>query len=283
MKNRMFAFVLMPFSPDFEDIYQLGIKAAADDVGVIAERVDEQIYSEMVLERIYHQIDEADFIIAEMTGKNANVFYEVGYAHARKKTCILITQEARDIPFDLKHHRHLIYKNSITTLKEMLIREITWVEENIIKQKTSSITISLQNAYGLLEKGLLFSEGKVFFTLDIKNDTVFRSSDIEAIYLYTNDRWRFIQDGSPCPSISGESQGFSKKHFIKSPVQRLSPNGWAPLNLIGSKYLEMRKDNVEIDKSRTVHDEILFEIITTEKILENKIILNVECHIDIFG
>jgi hypothetical protein len=44
-----------------------------------------------------------------MSGRNPNVFYEVGYAHAIGKTTILLTNKADDIPFDLKHFPHLIY------------------------------------------------------------------------------------------------------------------------------------------------------------------------------
>jgi nucleoside 2-deoxyribosyltransferase len=109
--NELFAFVLMPFDEDFDDIYKLGIKETAKTVGIRAERVDEQIYGEAILERIYQQIDIADIIIADMSGKNPNVFYEVGYAHAKKKFCILITDTADNIPFDLKHRRHIIYSS----------------------------------------------------------------------------------------------------------------------------------------------------------------------------
>jgi hypothetical protein len=55
-----------------------------------------------------------------MTGKNPNVFCEVGYAHAKGKLCALITQNASDIPFDLKHHTHIIYKETIGNLVEKL-------------------------------------------------------------------------------------------------------------------------------------------------------------------
>jgi hypothetical protein len=57
----MYAFVLMPFDPAFDDIYKLGIKETAEKLGIRAERVDEQIFhKENILERIYSQIDAAD-------------------------------------------------------------------------------------------------------------------------------------------------------------------------------------------------------------------------------
>jgi nucleoside 2-deoxyribosyltransferase len=87
-----FCFVLMPFSESFSDIYELGIKEACNDAGAYCERVDEQIFQERILDRIYNQIAKADIIIADMTGKNPNVFYEVGYAHALGKNTILLTQ-----------------------------------------------------------------------------------------------------------------------------------------------------------------------------------------------
>jgi nucleoside 2-deoxyribosyltransferase len=82
----LFAFVLMPFDYAFHDLYRFGIKEPAGSVGVNAERVDEQLFREGILERIYREIDLADIIVAEMTGQNPNVFYEVGYATAEESS-----------------------------------------------------------------------------------------------------------------------------------------------------------------------------------------------------
>ena len=79
---RPFVFVLMPFDESFSDVYQLGIRPACESAGSYCERVDEQIFAESILTRIYNQIAKADLIVADMTGRNPNVFYEVGYAHA---------------------------------------------------------------------------------------------------------------------------------------------------------------------------------------------------------
>lgn len=129
-KPKPFCFVLMPFSESFDDTYELGIKAVCKDAGAYCERVDEQIFNERILDRVYNQISKADIIIADMTGRNANVFYEVGYAHALGKRTILLTQNTDDIPFDLKDYPHIIYGGKITDLKEKLTKRVEWFIAN---------------------------------------------------------------------------------------------------------------------------------------------------------
>lgn len=125
-----FVFVLMPFSAEFDDLYQLGIKPACEQAGAYAERVDEQLFQGGILDRIYNQINKADVVIAEMTGLNANVFYETGYAHALGKTVILMTKDVRDIPFDLRHYPHLVHEGAISALIPKLAKTIRWALEN---------------------------------------------------------------------------------------------------------------------------------------------------------
>jgi len=125
-----FVFVLMPFSEEFRDVYEVGIKAACKEAGAHCERVDEQIYLETILERVFNQIAKADIVIAEMTGRNPNVFYETGYAHALNKQVILLTRDAEDIPFDLKQYPHIVYQGSIASLKTQVEAKIRWCMDN---------------------------------------------------------------------------------------------------------------------------------------------------------
>lgn len=125
-----FIFVIMPFHKSFDDIYALGIKQTCESLNTYCERLDEQIFEENMLDRIYNQISKADIIIADLTGKNPNVFYETGYAHALNKKVILLTKSTDDIPFDLKHHHHIIYNDSILTLKQELKKRIEWFVSN---------------------------------------------------------------------------------------------------------------------------------------------------------
>ena len=144
-----FVFVLMPLDEEFDDIYKFGIKGASEDGGAYAERVDEQIFTEGILERIFNQINKADIIVADMTGRNANVFYEVGYAHALGKIVLLLTQNADDIPFDLKHKQHIVYAGKIETLKSKLTERILWaITESGRKRKQNlleKLLVSLPN------------------------------------------------------------------------------------------------------------------------------------------
>jgi hypothetical protein len=121
-----FVFVLMPFAKELDDLYQLGIKACCTEAGAYCERVDETFFEEGIVSRIYNQISKADIVVAEMTGRSPNVFYEVGYAHALGKRVILLTATAQDIPFDLTQYSHIVHGGRIVDLKAELKKRIEW-------------------------------------------------------------------------------------------------------------------------------------------------------------
>jgi nucleoside 2-deoxyribosyltransferase len=111
--KRMYVFVLIPFAREFSDIYKFGIKQTVDDMGMKCERVDERHFTRSVLQEIYRCIERSNIVVADITGRNPNVFYEIGYAHALKKDVILLVQDEEDVPFDLHDMNHINYKGSI--------------------------------------------------------------------------------------------------------------------------------------------------------------------------
>lgn len=133
-----FVFVLMPFAKAYDDVYELAIKAACTEAGAYAERVDQQIFADSILDRMFNQIAKADLIVADMSERNPNVFYEVGYAHALGKTTILLTRDEADIPFDLKHYQHVVYGDSLSGLKAELLRRVGWHLENPSRSAASA-------------------------------------------------------------------------------------------------------------------------------------------------
>lgn len=138
-----YCFVLMPFKQEFDDVYEIGIKEACERAGAYCERVDKQIFSERILDRVYNQIAKADLIVADMSERNPNVFYEVGYAHALGKLTILLTQNEEDIPFDLKPFTHIVYEGKISFLRDELEKRVKYFIENP-PTKSSDIKLGLE-------------------------------------------------------------------------------------------------------------------------------------------
>ena len=234
----VFAFVLMPFDESFNDLYRLAIKDPLADINIRAERVDEQTFhEETILQRIYAQIEMADFIIADMSGRNPNVFYEVGYAHAKGKTCILLTASPDDIPFDLKHHRHIVYKRGVhRELKTRLLGECEKLKVSLEDNK-HRLAVETTTASAYLNKdSKWFAKGELTINFDITNATDI-TYEIEAAYLYTGSKWEFTQDGHKCASTKSDLPHFSTRHFIKPPMQRVPKRGWARATINGVKEL----------------------------------------------
>jgi CheY-like chemotaxis protein len=119
-----FAFVCMPFSPKFDDLYQLGIKPVVEAFAFKCVRADKLEHNRGILEVVYDHIATAHLIVADMTGRNPNVYYEVGYAHALGKDVVLLTQRAAELPFDLRGFNHIVYEGRITVLKEKLAQRL---------------------------------------------------------------------------------------------------------------------------------------------------------------
>lgn len=102
-------FVLMPFGEPFQTIYYNVISPVVKSLGYSASKADEDSRIGIVIDQIKKSIREAFLIIADVTGKNPNVFYELGLAHGSEKEVLIITQTEKDIPFDISHIRHFKY------------------------------------------------------------------------------------------------------------------------------------------------------------------------------
>src|SRR5690554_239112 len=110
-KNDNLYFVLSPFKDPFNIIFNDHIKPTIEQIpNSICLRADNIYGNKPIIEDIWKSINEAKIIIAELTDRNPNVFYEVGVAHTVGKEVILITQSMDDVPFDLKHLRCIVYE-----------------------------------------------------------------------------------------------------------------------------------------------------------------------------
>lgn len=107
-------FVLMPFISKFDSLYSKILKPVVKKTFKYnCIRADEIFGTKPIIEDVWTYIKKAKFLIADLTDRNPNVFYELGIAHALNKNVILITQDINDVPFDLKHFRCIVYEDSI--------------------------------------------------------------------------------------------------------------------------------------------------------------------------
>jgi hypothetical protein len=108
------AFVVMQFGPGFDEVYREVIKPTCERFGFEVVRSDDIYSNGLILLDIVSSIQEASLVIADITPNNANVFYEVGFAHGISKPTILLSNKTRDnLPFDVAGMRTLFYDNTI--------------------------------------------------------------------------------------------------------------------------------------------------------------------------
>ena len=103
-------FVLMPFTEALKPLYDNTIESVCQNLGVTCKRGDDFFSSGSIIQDVWSSIFYAEVCIADCTGRNPNVFYEIGIAHTLGRTCILISQTVDDIPFDIRHLRTIIYQ-----------------------------------------------------------------------------------------------------------------------------------------------------------------------------
>ena len=105
-------FVVMPFHPLFGKEYDRVIKPAVEAAGLKCERGDEIYGHQSIVQDIWRSIRRSRVVVAELSGRNPNVMYEIGLAHAIGKPIVLLTRNEEDLPFDLRSLRFVFYDTS---------------------------------------------------------------------------------------------------------------------------------------------------------------------------
>jgi hypothetical protein len=105
-------FVIMPYRNELHFMY-LFVKSALEAAfpGLTCDRADKQAMTGLLKDKIQRAINGADVVIADCTGANPNVFYEIGMAHALGKETILLTGDsAEHAPTDLRAYEFIPYR-----------------------------------------------------------------------------------------------------------------------------------------------------------------------------
>jgi len=126
-------FTVMPFSKGTEEVWKSGILAACRALGWECLRADMINSPGFVVPQIYDSISRADVIIGEMSDRNPNVFYEIGFAHALGKPTILLAASSDDLrAFDTQGFRHFLHGGAASVAREVLLKVLPELESQIL-------------------------------------------------------------------------------------------------------------------------------------------------------
>lgn len=103
-------FIVMPFGEPHGTYYNKIYKPAIEKAGMQPMRADAEIFGAgKIMDQVWRGISAAKVLVAELTTRNPNVFYELGLAHALRKPVVLVSSNEDDVPFDLQHIRVIYY------------------------------------------------------------------------------------------------------------------------------------------------------------------------------
>jgi hypothetical protein len=114
----------MPFASKFNPVYG-AVSRAVTDAELTPLRADDEFITRASMEKILRGIAESEAIVVDTTGRNPNVYYELGIAHVVKANVVLISQDTSSLPFDTAFIDHLPYtpdRDGLATLQEELSR-----------------------------------------------------------------------------------------------------------------------------------------------------------------
>jgi hypothetical protein len=130
-QNEIKCFVIMPFLPELHFFYLFIREHIQKKFKFInVSRADDLNLTKGMLEKINGMILGSDIIIADCSGKNANVMYELGIAHSTGKDVILITKDdIKEAPTDIRYYEFIKYaldddKNFTSKLDNALLNLI---------------------------------------------------------------------------------------------------------------------------------------------------------------
>lgn len=131
--EKLKVFMIMPFQEQFLGLYDMLKTKLGDRYDFSnAGDLDNQ---QSILQDIVIGIGNADVIIADVTGLNPNVFYELGLCHALDKKVILITQDISELPFDIRSYRVDEYTTEFWKTEQIINK----IEKNLQGAKDGSV------------------------------------------------------------------------------------------------------------------------------------------------
>lgn len=137
--SKEICFVIMPFGGWLDDYYEDIYKPAIVAAGLEPHRADDLFRPSTIVNDIWAYTKKARLVLADLSGKNPNVFYELGLAHALAKPAILVAESMDDVPFDLRALRVLVYDKNAPDWGNILRDKVRSSLAELLKAPAASV------------------------------------------------------------------------------------------------------------------------------------------------
>jgi hypothetical protein len=200
----------------WDELYRDHIKPVVEASGLRCFRADEIVRPGSVIADVVEAVASAFLVVAEMTGQNPNVFYELGVRHALSKRTLLLSQTADDIPFDLRDNRTIIYSftpRGAKQLEDVLRQAITTVIAS--PDHCDNPVQSFLRARGDVKSEIVEAKG----ALDVRENIAVLRRQNQELWSAVNELKKALHVGQP-ESKAGDIVGTWTDEFGRQRVEK---------------------------------------------------------------
>ncbi|NTX59550.1 hypothetical protein HUA74_02635 [Myxococcus sp. CA051A] len=223
-------FVIMPFGGYSDSYFGSVYVPAIEAVGLAAHRADDLYGPQAIVSDIWGYTQKARVILADLTNKNPNVFYELGLAHASAKPVVMIAASIDDVPFDLRALRILVYDKNRPNWGEALRESIEKALREVLASPLERILpIFLKVSERKTQSTVTLEQKEV---LELKRDMdLLKSELLSDGRAGTSRRWLSEREFGPDEARSYiralARNGFDESTILDRAVSRGAPRMWA--------------------------------------------------------
>lgn len=145
VQPREVCFILMPFGGWLDDYYEAIYTPAIEAAGLEPHRADDLFRPSTIVNDIWAYTKRAKLLLADLSGRNPNVFYELGLAHALAKPVILVAESMEEIPFDLRALRIIIYDKNAPNWGQLLRDKVTAAITEVLRAPVEAVLPAFLN------------------------------------------------------------------------------------------------------------------------------------------
>jgi hypothetical protein len=218
-------FTIMPFGGWLDDYYRDIYCPAIEAAGLEPHRADDLFRPSTIVNDIWAYTKRARIILADLSGKNPNVFYELGMAHALAKPAILVAESMDDVPFDLRALRVLVYDKNAPQWGDILSKRVESSIREVLKSPAEAVLPAFLETKGGTPKPTLTPQAKEF--LDLRQQVELLREEIRSPERPKQLRPRLDPEEARERIVDYLAKGIPESEIVRELTEQGVPQWWA--------------------------------------------------------